>query len=339
MEDFAYARAREMAEATAALASRDTALIAGGTELLNWLRLGIAAPARLVDIEPLGLDGISASAGPDRPVLTIGARATLAAIGEHPLVRTHGAVLADACLAAASAQIRNRATLAGNVLQTTRCPYFRAESPLPWGCNKRHPGSGCAALRGVNERMAILGWTEDCVATQPSDPLVALACLDATVTLTGPDGERSLPIRTFHRTQQEAVAEGLDAATAETRLRAGEIIVSFAIATRAGERSAYVKVRERASYEYALVSAAASVRVEDGAIAAARIALGSVAQRPWRLDAAESALVGQRLDRVAIRTLVTRALGDARPLSRNGFKKAMAINAATRALLTAGGAT
>jgi xanthine dehydrogenase YagS FAD-binding subunit len=338
MEDFAYARAREIAEATAALASRDTALLAGGTELLNWLRLGIAAPTRLVDIEPLGLDRISASSGPRGTVLTIGARATLAAIGEHPLVRAHGAVLADACLAAASAQIRNRATLGGNVLQKTRCPYFRAESPLPWGCNKRQRGSGCAALRGVNERMAILGWTEDCMATQPSDPVVALACLDATVTVTGPDGERSLPIRTFHRTQQEAVAEGLDAATAETRLRPGEIIVSFALTARADEQSAYVKVRERASYEYALVSAAASVRIEDGRIAAARIALGSVAQRPWRLDAAEAALVGQRLDGAAIRPLVAGALADARTLSQNEYKLLMAINAATRALLMAGGA-
>jgi xanthine dehydrogenase YagS FAD-binding subunit len=172
MMDFAYGRAWSEKELLGALDSPDTELIAGGTELLNWMRLGIAEPARLVDIAALGLDAIERSEG----VLSIGARATLNDIGEHELVAAHAHVLGQACLAAASPQIRNRATIGCNVLQKTRCPYFRSEAPLPWACNKRAPGSGCAALEGgVNDRLAIFGWTSECAATQPSDPAVALA--------------------------------------------------------------------------------------------------------------------------------------------------------------------
>ena len=198
-------------------------------------------------------------------------------------------MLADACLKAASAQIRNRATIGGNVLQKTRCAYFRAEAPLPWGCNKREPGTGCAARHGLNERHAIFGWTDACVAVQPSDPLVALAALDAEVELLGREGRRTLRVADLHLTQEEAEQEGGDAARLETRLQPGEIIVAYHLPIREGQRSAYVKVRERASYEYALVSAAAVLSLTNGTIGRAAIALGSVAQKPWRLAAAEAA--------------------------------------------------
>ena len=335
MRDFAYARAGTAEAAVGTLAAPRTAVIAGGTELLNWFRLGIAAADRVVDIG--GLDELRGIAR-DGDELRIGALATLNEVGEHPLVTRLAGALASACLQAASAQIRNRATIGGNVLQRTRCPYFRAEEPLPWPCNKRDPGSGCASLAGRHERQAIFGWTRDCVAVQPSDPAVALAMLDARADVLGPAGARTIPMREFHLTQREAAAAGDP--TRETRLDPDELITGYRLpVSRDGQ--AYVKVRERASYEYAIVSAAATVRLSgSGApqIAAARVALGSVAQRPWRLPAAEAELPGTPLTREALPPVIERALADAAPLAQNGFKVTMARNAAVRALLAAGGA-
>jgi xanthine dehydrogenase YagS FAD-binding subunit len=291
MIDFAYARADSGAAAVAALADD----IGGLDELRGITRDGDA--------------------------LHIGALTTLNEIGEHPLVVAHAGALASACLQAASAQIRNRATLGGNVLQRTRCAYFRAEEPVPWPCNRRAPGSGCAARHGLNERHAIFGWTDECVAVQPSDPAVALAALDATVDVVGPDGPRTIPSTEFHLTPQEA---GLR----ENRLNADELIVGYRIPIERGGQ-AYVKIRERASYEYAIVSAAAAVS-RDGV---GRVALGSVAGKPWRLpDVADVPLT-----REALLPVVERGMADASPLARNGFKVTMARNAAVRALLTAGG--
>jgi xanthine dehydrogenase YagS FAD-binding subunit len=197
VRDFAYARAGTAESAAGALADPGTSVIAGGTELLNWFRLGIAAPDRVVDIG--GLDELRGIAvhGDE---LRVGALATLNEIGEHPLVTETAGALASACLQAASAQVRNRATIGGNVLQRTRCPYFRAEEPLPWPCSKRDPGSGCTSLAGRHERQAIFGWTQDCVAVQPSDPAVALAMLDAQADVLGPAGPRTIPMREFHLT-------------------------------------------------------------------------------------------------------------------------------------------
>jgi xanthine dehydrogenase YagS FAD-binding subunit len=334
MQNFAYAVAQRPEDACAA-DGISTMPIAGGTELLNWFRLGITAPSQVIDIGRLeDLRAIEHSG--DR--LTIGALATLNMIGEHTLVRDYAAVLADACLKAASAQIRNRATIGGNVLQKTRCAYFRAEAPLPWGCNKREPGTGCAARHGLNERHAIFGWTDACVAVQPSDPLVALAALDAEVELLGREGRRTLRVADLHFTQEEAEQEGGDAARLETRLQPGEIIVAYHLQIREGQRSAYVKVRERASYEYALVSAAAVLSLTNGTIGRAAIALGSVAQKPWRLATAERQLVGQLPTREAVLPIIQAALAEARPLAHNGFKVTMAAGAATRAIVEAGGA-
>ena len=344
MRDFAYARAGTAEAAVGTLAAPRTAVIAGGTELLNWFRLGIAAADRVVDIG--GLDELRGIAR-DGDELRIGALATLNEVGEHPLVTRLAGALASACLQAASAQVRNRATIGGNVLQRTRCPYFRAEEPLPWPCNKRDPGSGCASLAGRHERQAIFGWTQDCVAVQPSDPAVALAALDARADVLGPAGPRTIPMREFHLTQREAAAAGEP--MRETRLGADELITGYRLPVSTGGQ-AYVKVRERASYEYAIVSAAADVRLAAGAggpraagageqrIAAARVALGSVAQRPWRLTAAEAELPGTPLTREALLPVIERAMADAVPLPQNGFKVTMARNAAVRALLAAGGA-
>ena len=343
MRDFAYARAGTAEAAVGTLAAPRTAVIAGGTELLNWFRLGIAAADRVVDIG--GLDELRGIAR-DGDELRIGALATLNEVGEHPLVTRLAGALASACLQAASAQVRNRATIGGNVLQRTRCPYFRAEEPLPWPCNKRDPGSGCASLAGRHERQAIFGWTQDCVAVQPSDPAVALAALDARADVLGPAGPRTIPMREFHLTQREAAAAGEP--MRETRLGADELITGYRLPVSTGGQ-AYVKVRERASYEYAIVSAAADVRLAEGAggpraagageqrIAAARVALGSVAQRPWRLTAAEAELPGTPLTREALLPVIERAMADAVPLPQNGFKVTMARNAAVRALLAAGG--
>jgi xanthine dehydrogenase YagS FAD-binding subunit len=335
VRDFAYARAGTAEAAAGALADPRTSVIAGGTELLNWFRLGIAAPDRVVDIG--GLDELR-RIDRDGDELRIGALATLNEIGEHPLVTQAAGALASACLQAASAQIRNRATIGGNVLQRTRCPYFRAEEPLPWPCSKRDPGSGCTSLAGRHERQAIFGWTQDCVAVQPSDPAVALAMLDARADVLGPAGPRTIPMREFHLTQREAADAGQP--MRETRLEPGELITGFRLPASTGGQ-AYIKVRERASYEYAIVSAAAAVRLDSARgqrIAVARVALGSVAQRPWPLTAAEAELPGIPLTREALTPVIERAMADAVPLPQNGFKVLMARNAAVRALLTAGGA-
>ena len=331
MRDFTYSLARSLDQASRADGARSM-IIAGGTELLNWFRLGVAAPEHVVDLA--GVEELKRIES-DGDMLTIGALATLAEVGEHSAVRTGAPVLSQACLAAASPQIRNRATLGGNLLQKTRCAYFRAEEPLPWGCNKRHAGSGCAALEGINDRHAIFGWTEQCVAVHPSDPAVALASLDAEIEIADASGRRIVPAATFHLTQREAAGLGLDPAQAETRLKPQEVITAYRVPLRPAARSAYVKVRERASYEYALVSAAAVIELDQGGIARAALALGSVAQKPWRLTEAEARLVGLPPTRDAVLPVLKQCFEDARPLADNQFKVAMAAGAAARAIVEA----
>jgi xanthine dehydrogenase YagS FAD-binding subunit len=348
MRDFAFARATDLTQAVAALADGAVA-IAGGTELLNWMRLGIADADAVVDIGRLAeLRGIAVQGD----VLRIGALATLNEIGESELVRTAAPVLAQACLKAASAQLRNLATIGGNVLQKTRCPYFRVEAAdagaMPWPCNKRAPGTGCAARDSGYARLALFGGTDECVATQPSDPAVALAALDATVHVAGATGTREILMTDFHLTQEEAArahaplagGPGGNGASVvmENRLRRGELIVGYSVPIGDLSRhSAYLKVRERESYEYALVAVAAAVARDGARIRAARIALGSVAQKPWRLTPAETALAGQTLDASSIDRALEAALAAARPPAGNEFKVVLARNAARRALLAAGG--
>ncbi|MFA3837944.1 FAD binding domain-containing protein [Streptomyces aureus] len=319
MRPFTYVRPETIARALEKAQTRGTMFLAGGTELLNWARIGIETPAHLVDIGHLpSLDGIEASGNGVR----IGALGRLNDVAQDPRVVSSYPVLSQAILQSASAQIRNVATIGGNPVQRTRCPYFRSAEPLP--CNKRVPGSGCAALQGANERLAIFGWTEECVATQPSDPIVALACLDAQIVTEHPDGGRTIPATQFHMLPAE------DPSTHDV-LRTGELITAVDLGAPA-PKSAYVKVRERQSYEFALVSAAAAVEVEEGVISRARLALGSVAMRPWRLYESERALVGLRPGSPAVLDAVTAGFRDSRPLSSNAYKIPLARNTAMRAL-------
>jgi xanthine dehydrogenase YagS FAD-binding subunit len=291
------------------------------------MRLGISAPARLLDIGHLAeLDRIEPLPGGG---LKIGALVRLADLGRDATIARDYRVLSQAVRSAASAQLRNLATIGGNLLQKTRCPYFRAEETLP--CNKRAPGSGCAAREGLNEMHAIFGWSDACVATQPSDPAVALAALDAVVLTESRDGPRRIPAREFHTLPG-------DTPDRDNVLHPGDLIVGIELGAPA-PRSAYLKLRERESYEFATVSAAVTIETDGEIIRAARIALGSVAHRPWRLDKAEAALGRKRIGSDDARTALDAAFAEARPLAHNAHKVTLARNAALRALAMAAEAT
>jgi len=342
MRDFAYTRVEAVAEATAQSAN-GAVLLAGGTELLNWLRLGIVDTDQVADISRVDeLRGIVRLG----ETLRVGALTTLNEIGDSSLVQQDAPVLSQACLKAASAQLRNLATIGGNVLQKTRCPYFRADAPgsktMPWPCNKRVADSGCAARESGYARLALFGATELCVATHPSDPAVALAVLDARIEIIGRAQSRTLAMSDFLLSQQDArrLAAGRagNEAVLENRLEPGDVIVAFHIPLDAAARSsAYLKVRERASYEYAMVSAAVAVELDVAQVRAVRIALGSVAQKPWRLTRAERALVGMRLETTAINDALDAALAEASPPQGNAFKVRLARTAVHRTLMTAAG--
>ena len=320
MNPFSYSRAERADEALQAGADAAVMYLAGGTELLNWMRLGIAAPDRVVDISRLSeLNRIETL---DQGAMRIGALAKLNDIALHPDVARNYPVLSQAILKAASAQLRNLATIGGNLLQRTRCAYFRAEDTL--SCNKRAPGSGCAARQGLNDKHAIFGWTDNCVAVQPSDPAVALAALDAAVVVRGQSGERSIPAREFHTLPVQGPER-------HNVLQHGELITAIELAAPA-KRSAYLKVRERESYEYAIVSAAVTVELNGDRIKTARIALGSVAHRPWRLDEAERRLVGAQVGSADVAAAIDVDIGKARALTHNAHKIVLARNAALRAL-------
>jgi xanthine dehydrogenase YagS FAD-binding subunit len=326
MQAFTYARAVTLADAIGAASDTETMMIAGGTDLLNWMKEGIAVPRRLVDLNELSsLHRIDA----DEHCLTIGALARMSAVAEHETVRRDYPVLSQALLKSASVQIRNMASIGGNLMQRTRCPYFRAEVELP--CNKRRADSGCSALHGDDRFAAIFGWSEHCIATHPSDLAVALAALDATIHVEGSGGKRVIPVSDFHRLPSDAPAR-------DTELGRGEIITSITVpASLLARQSYYLKVRERASYEFALVSAAVGVVAVGGEIREARIALGGVAAKPWRLRSAEEALRGIALsDVLALQQALDADFAEARPLRRNGFKIELARRAVIRALQTAG---
>jgi xanthine dehydrogenase YagS FAD-binding subunit len=329
MDVFAYERLSVPSVAVSAL--RDDAhavLLAGGTELVNWLKDGIVRPARVLDINGLsGLDTIEV----DATGLRIGALVRMADLAAHPEVRRDYPAIPEALLRSASQQLRNMASMGGNLLQRTRCPYFRAEVELP--CNKRVPGSGCSALDGEDRSMAIFGWSENCAATHPSDVAVALAALDAEVTLQGPDRVRSVPVTSFYRLP--GAEPERDTVKERTELITGITVPASAVA----RRSWYVKVRERTSYEFALVSVAAGAELDgSGTIREARIALGGVAHGPWRLPAAERSLIDVRIeDRDGLRAAIEDAFSDARPRRNNGFKVELAKRAVVRTLQTAAG--
>jgi xanthine dehydrogenase YagS FAD-binding subunit len=324
-------RANDAATAIAAHADDPhLAFIAGGTDLIGLMKDRVARPERLLDINGLpDMARIQALSGGG---LRIGALARMSDVAAHGEVRRHFPVIAEALLFAASGQLRNMASMGGNIMQRTRCAYFRDEDDLP--CNKRRPGSGCAALHGINRNHAIFGWSDACVATNPSDVAVALAALDATVVVRGRTGERSIPFVDFHRLPG-------DMPERDNALDRGDLIVAIEVPASVEARAShYLKVRDRQSYEFALVSAAAAVAMDGRRIRSARLALGGVAHKPWRLAAVESALRGSSLDDTdALKAAITASFTDARPLAHNAFKVELAQRAALRALQTAGART
>jgi xanthine dehydrogenase YagS FAD-binding subunit len=297
--------------------------IAGGTTLIDLMREEVERPTRLIDINRLALREIRV--GPDG--LVIGALARMADVTADPAIRQTQPLIVEALLEGASPQLRNMASIGGNLLQRVRCPYFRT---LDAPCNKRAPGSGCAALDGLNGGHAILGTSDHCVATHPSDLAVALVALDGVVVARGPDGERRFPVEDLYR---------LPEATPhlEHTLLPGELIVAVEVPDGAyARRARYLKVRDRASYEFALVSVGAALEIEDGVIRAARLAAGGVATMPWRLRACEAALVGQRPERSVWEAAAALGPEGARPLSGNEFKVELMRRTIVRALEMAG---
>jgi xanthine dehydrogenase YagS FAD-binding subunit len=286
-----------------------------------------ARPECLLDINHL--PGMSHIEAREDGGLCIGALARMSDVAANPLVRDRFPLIAEALLFAASGQLRNMASIGGNIMQRTRCAYFRDEDGLP--CNKRRPGSGCSALHGLNRNHAILGWSDACVATNASDLSVALAALDAEVIVQGTTGKRAIPFTEFHHLPG-------DTPERDNVLDRGDLIVAVDVAARPeGRASHYLKVRDRQSYEFALVSVAAGITTDSGRIGSVRLALGGVAHKPWRLTAAETALNGTSLEDVgALRSAIATSFTEARPLAHNGFKIELSQRVALRALQVAG---
>lgn len=315
MIPFDYRRAPDTRSAVATVSRRAHAEFLGaGTNLVDHMKLGVASPELLVDVTDLPLDRIEPL--PDGG-LRIGAMVRNSDMAANPEIRQRYPVVSAALLAGASGQLRNVATTGGNLMQRTRCEYFQ---DVTTPCNKRRPGSGCSALEGYNRDHAILGASSQCVAVHPSDLAVALTVLDAVVHVEGPDGARTIPITGLHRLPG-------DEPDRDTVLEHGELITAVDLpALPMAARSAYRKVRDRASYAFALVSVAAAVDAVDGVIRDIRIAFGGVAHKPWRATRAEDSLRGVRATEDALHRAADAELADARPLRDNGFKIPMARN-------------
>lgn len=321
MFPFDYERGRDVAGVVAAAEADPAAeFLAGGTDILQLLKDDVRRPARLIDVTGLqGLDKIEV----DHDRLRFGALVKMADAADHPAVRAGYPVIAEALLASASPQLRNMATMGGNLLQRTRCLYFRDHGTA---CNKREPGSGCGALNGENRLHAVLGGSDRCIATHPSDLAVALVALDAVIVTESPSGGRRLPIEGFHLEPGETPQR-------ETMLAPGELIVAIEVpALPAARHSHYLKVRDRASFEFALAAAAVAAEIENGIIRDARIALGGIATKPWRSRAAERALIGQAFERAAFEQAAQLALASAQSRGQNGYKIPLAKRTLVRAL-------
>jgi xanthine dehydrogenase YagS FAD-binding subunit len=311
MKPFDYARAGTVDEALAAGAGGGR-YIAGGTNLIDLMKLQVETPAKLVDISRLALDGVEETAAGG---VRIGALVPNSDLAAHPLIRSHYPMLSRALLAGASAQLRNKASTGGNLLQRTRCYYFYETAAA---CNKREPGSGCAAIGGFNRIHAVLGVSESCIASHPSDMAVALRALDAVVVTALPDGgERRIALGDLYRLPG-------DTPEIETNLRPGELIVAIDLPAPPPGRQLYRKVRDRASYAFALVSIAAAVAVEGGVVTSARLAFGGLAPMPWRSAEAEAALVGKPAGTEAFEAAAEALLKDARGHGHNDFKIVLA---------------
>jgi xanthine dehydrogenase YagS FAD-binding subunit len=315
---------KSQAASTTAQQGASVRFIAGGTNLIDLMKLNVEHPTQLVDINHLPLSAIEPT--PDGG-LRIGALARNSDVAHHPVVQKNYAVLSEAIMAGASAQLRNMASTAGNLLQKTRCLYFR-DTASP--CDKRTPGSGCAAIGGVNRSLAILGTSDHCIATNPSDQNVALAALEATIHITGTRGERSVPIANFYLLPGNTPHK-------ETVLEPGDLITSITLpAPRPNTKSLYLKLRDRASYEFALASAAVIVSQNaSGHIDHIRIALGGVGTRPWRSPEAEKSLLGKAPTAANLRAAADAALAAAKPQSQNGYKIELAKRCLTHAITQA----
>jgi xanthine dehydrogenase YagS FAD-binding subunit len=333
VQPFAFSRAADPEEAVRAGAAASTAqqgaevrFVAGGTTLIDLMKLDVERPSKVVDINRLPLAAIEPT---DDGGLRIGALVRNADLAHDARVQRDYAVLSQALLAGASGQLRNMATTGGNLLQRTRCVYFRDTATA---CNKREPGSGCSAIEGFNRNLAVLGTSEHCIASNPSDMNVALAALEATIVVRGTQGERRIPIGDFF------LLPG-DTPQRETVLLPGDLITHVLLPPpHRGARSHYLKLRDRASYEFALASAAVVLAVDGGAIRHARVALGGVGTRPWRSQEAERALLGKPADGRTFAAAAEAALRDARPQSQNGFKIELARRCLASALATAAAA-
>ena len=324
MQTFQYTKAPSIDKALAA--ANGSKFIAGGTTLVDLMKLSVEQPSGLVDINLLPLDKIEElpSGG-----LRIGAMVRNSDLAWHPSVQKNYAVLSQALLSGASPQLRNMATTGGNLLQRTRCAYFRepsAGTPGGYGCNKRTPGSGCAAIDGFNRVHAVLGASEQCIATHPSDMCVAMAALEAVIHTEGPKGKRTIAFADFHKLPGNTPQ-------IENALEPGELVTYVELPKPIdGAKSVYLKLRDRASYEFALASCAAVVRVEDGHIRYVRVAMGGVGTKPWRSHEAEAALLGKPANAEHFRHAAETALAQAKPQRDNAFKVELAKRCIVRSL-------
>jgi xanthine dehydrogenase YagS FAD-binding subunit len=320
MNSFTYKRAANQAEALREVAGNTGAkFLAGGTNLVDLMKMNVQQPSELVDINRLALKKIEQT-----PTgLRIGALVSNSAVADNKLVQQSFPVLSEALLAGASPQLRNMATVGGNLLQRTRCYYFMDTS---FPCNKRVPGSGCPAIPGFNRIHAILGASDKCIATHPSDMCVALAALDAVIRVEGPRGAREIPITDFHRLPG-------DTPEVDTNLHSDELIVAVDLpSTPFARRSGYLKVRDRAQYAFALVSVAVALDIRNGKIGAARLAMGGVAHKPWRSAEAERVLTGAPANAQTFKAAAEAAVTGAAPQKHNAFKIEMAKRAVVRTL-------
>jgi xanthine dehydrogenase YagS FAD-binding subunit len=328
MNNFEYSRATDVADAVKQIAADPAAkFIAGGTNLVDLMKYNVMRPARLIDISNLPLKTVEET---KEGGVRIGALVPNSDIAYHPLIETRYPLLSSSILAGASQQLRNMASTGGNLLQRTRCFYFY---DVATPCNKREPGSGCSAINGINRINGILGTSEACIATHPSDMCVALAVLEARVHVVGSSGERTIAFEDFHRLPG-------DTPHLENDLKPNEIVTAIELpATRFAAHHSYLKIRDRSSYAFALVSVAAVLDIDAGRIREARVALGGVAHKPWRNRAAETALRGEAPDRAAFAKAADILLMDAKGYSHNAFKIDLARRAIIRTLTQAANAT
>ena len=318
MQPFTLDRPEQKAQVLAAGRSGAT-YMAGGTDLMQLWKNDVEGAARVVDLQPMGMREIEA--GPQG--LRLGAMATMAEVAEHPAVVRGWPAVSRALLLSASPQVRNMGTMGGNLLQRTRCPYFRNTA---FACNKRAPGSGCPAIAGDNRGLGVVGITEHCIATHPSDMPVALRALDAQVELHGTDGVRAIPLGELYKPWGDTPND-------ETTLRPGEMVAAILVpASAAARRSTYVKVRDRTTFAYALCSAAVGIEVEGGVVRDVRVACGGVGPAPWRLPQVEEAMRGQALDAALIERASALASDGATAQSRNGYKLLLMQRTVRRAL-------